>query len=71
MFRASVFYYTKNIEHPDFLPQFELLCGDAKTFEIKSGNHDLLKNNLKNICFSILKSYSFDKVEKNYPKRSL
>ena len=71
MFRASVFYSTKNIEHPDFLSQFELLYGDAKTFEIKSGNHNLLKNNLKNICFSILKSYSFDKVEKNYPKRSL
>ena len=33
-------------------------------FEMKSENHDFLKSKLKNICFSTLKSYSFDKVEK-------
>ena len=33
-------------------------------FEIKSENCDFLKNKLKDICFSILKSYSFEKVEK-------
>ena len=32
---------------------------------MKSENCDFLKNKLKDICFSTLKSYSFDKVEKN------
>ena len=34
-------------------------------FEMKSKNRDFLKNKLKDICFSTLKSYSFEKVEKN------
>ena len=34
-------------------------------FEMKSENRDFLKNKLKDICFSTLKSYSFNKVEKN------
>ena len=34
-------------------------------FEIKSENRDFLKIKLKDIYFSTLKSYSFDKVEKN------
>ena len=38
---------------------------------MKSENHYFLENKLKDICFSTLKSYSFDKVEKNYQKRSL
>ena len=33
-------------------------------FEMKSENRDFLKDKLKDICFSILKSYSLDKVEK-------
>ena len=33
--------------------------------KFKSENCDILKNKLKDICFSTLKSYSFDKVEKN------
>ena len=52
----------KKIEYADFLKQFELLYR-------KSENRDFLKNKLKDICFSALKSYSFDKVEKNYQKR--
>ena len=32
---------------------------------MKSENHDFLKNKLKDICFSTLKSHSFDKVEKH------
>ena len=34
-------------------------------FEMKSKYGDFLKNKLKDICFSTLKLYSFDKVEKN------
>ena len=34
-------------------------------FEMKSENRDFLKNKLRDNCFSSLKSYSFDKVEKN------
>ena len=52
----------KNIEYADFLTQFELLYRDTIMFEMKSENH---KNKLKDICFSTLKSYSFEKVEKN------
>ena len=47
----------KKIEYADFLKQFELLYR-------KSENRDFLKNKLKDICFSTLKSYSFDKIEK-------
>ena len=53
----------KKIEYADFLTQFELLY---ITFEMKSENCDFLKNKLKDICFSTLKSYTLDKVEKNY-----
>ena len=35
---------------------------------MKSENRDLLENKLKDICFSTLKSYSFDKVAKNLSK---
>ena len=55
----------KKIEYADFLTQFELLYRDTIMFEMKSENRDFLKNKLKDICFSTLKSYSFDKVEKN------
>ena len=34
-------------------------------FEMKSENRDFLKNKLRDNCFSSLKPYSFDKVEKN------
>ena len=34
-------------------------------FEMESENHDFLKNKLKDICFSTLKLYTFNKVEKN------
>ena len=56
---------SKKIEYVDFLTQFELLYRDTIMFEMKSENRDFLKNKLKDICFSTLKSYSFDKVEKN------
>ena len=39
--------------------------------EIKFENRDFLKKKLKDICLSTLKSYSFDKVEKNYLKKIL
>ena len=60
----------KKIEYADFLTQFELLYRDTIMFETKSENCDFLKNKLKDICFSTLKSYSFNKVEKNYQKQS-
>ena len=44
---------------------------DTIMFEMKSENQDFLKNKLKGICFSTLKSYSFGKVEKIYQKQSL
>ena len=37
-------------------------------FEMKSENLDFRKSRLKDICFSTLKSYSFDKVEKHLSK---
>ena len=33
-------------------------------FEMKSENCNFLKNKLKDICFSTLKLYSFNKIEK-------
>ena len=54
----------KEIERVDFLAQFELLYWDTIMFEMKSENRDFLKDKLKDICFSTLKSYSLDKVEK-------
>ena len=53
----------KEIECVDFLAQFELLYWEIM-FEMKSENRDFLKDKLKDICFSTLKSYSLDKVEK-------
>ena len=46
----------KKIEYADFLSQETIM------FEMESKNRDFLKNKLKDICFSTLKSYSFDKV---------
>ena len=40
-------------------------------FEMKPEKRNFLKNKLKNICWSTLKSYSFDKVEKIYLKQCL
>ena len=54
----------KKIEYADSLTQFELLYGDTRMFELKSQNRRFLKSKLKDICFSTLKSYSFDKVGK-------
>ena len=42
----------------------ELLYSDTVIFETKSKNRNFLKSKLKGICFSTLKSYSFDEVEK-------
>ena len=67
----SFLYHPKKIEYTAFLTQFELLYRDTLMFEMKSENSDFLKNKLRDICFSTLKSYSFDKVEKNYQKQSL
>ena len=55
----------KKIEYADFLTQFELLYRDTIFFEIKFETPNFVKNKLKDICFSTLKSYSFDKVEKD------
>ena len=54
----------KKIEYADFLIQFKLLYRDT-LFEMKSKNRHFLKTKLKDICFSTLKLYSYDKVEKN------
>ena len=65
------FIPVKKIEYADCFTQFELLYKCTIMFEMKSENSDFLKNKLKYICFSTLKSYSFDKVGKIYQKRSL
>ena len=41
----------KKIKYADFLTQFELLYRDTIMFEMKSENHDFLKNKLKDIFF--------------------
>ena len=64
-------YDLKRLTMLNFLRQFDLLYRDIIKFETKFENHDFLKNKLKDICFSTLKSYSFDKVEKIYQKWSL
>ena len=56
----------KKIEHADVLAKFELLYKGCITSGMKSENRNFPKNKLKDICFSTLKSYSFDKVKKNY-----
>ena len=52
----------KKIDYADFLLQFELLYRDTLEFNLPSEKRDLLKNKLKDICFSTLNSYDFDKV---------
>ena len=60
----------KKINYADFLAQFELLYRATILFEMKSENCNFLKNKLKDICFSTLKSYSSNKIgKKNYLKR--
>ena len=55
----------KKIDYADFLLQFELLYCDTLEFNLPSAKCDLLKNKLKDICFSMLNSYKFDKVNTN------
>ena len=55
----------KKIDNADFLLQFELLYRDTLQFNLASEKRDLLKNKLKDICFSTLNSYNFDKVNAN------
>ena len=55
----------KKIDYADFLLQFELLYRDTLQFNLPSEKRDLLKNKLKDICFSTLNSYNFDKVNTN------
>ena len=55
----------KKIDYADFLLQFELLYRDTLQFNLPSQKRDLLKNKLKDICFSTLNSYNFDKVNTN------
>ena len=38
---------------------------------MKSENRDFIKNKLEDICYSTLKSYSFDKVEKKSEAESI
>ena len=54
----------KKVEYPDVLTKFELLYKSYIISEMKSENRDFPKNKLKDICFSTLKSYSFDKVKR-------
>ena len=69
--RLGFYIRPKKIAYAAFLTQFELFYRDPKMLEIKSENRDFLKKKLKDICFSTFKSYSFDKVEKNYLKKIL
>ena len=55
----------KKIYYADFLLQFEVLYRDTLEFNLPSEKHDLLNNKLKDICFSTLNSYNFDKVNTN------
>ena len=55
----------KKIDYADFLLQFQLLYRDTLQFNLPSEKRDLLKNKLKDICFSTLNSYNFDKVNTN------
>ena len=41
-------------------------CIGMLMFEMKSEICDFPKNKLKDVCFSTMKLYGFDKVEKNY-----
>ena len=52
----------KKIDYADFLVQFELLYRDTLEFNLPSEKRDFLKNKLKDICFSTLNSYNFDKL---------
>ena len=54
----------KKIDYADFLLQFELYR-DTLQFNLPSEKRDFLKNKLKDICFSTLNSYNFDKVNTN------
>ena len=58
----------KKIDYADFLLQFELLYRHTLQFNLPSEKRDLLKNKLKDICFSTLNSYNFDKVNTNLPE---
>ena len=49
----------------DSLLQFELLHRDTLQFNLPSEKRDVLKNKLKDICFSTLNSYNFDKANTN------
>ena len=60
--------HQKKIDYTDCLTQFELLYRDTAMFEMRSENRYFRKNKLKDICFPILKSYNFDKVDKNLSK---
>ena len=55
----------KKIDYADFLAQFELLYRDTLEFNLPSEKCDFLKNKLKDVCFSTLNSYNFDKVNTN------
>ena len=55
----------KKIEYADILTKFESLYRDTILFEMKCETRDFLKRKLKDICFSTLKLYSFEKVEKD------
>ena len=58
----------KKIDYADFLAQFELLYRDTFEFNLPSEKRDFLKNKLKDICFSTLSYYNFDKVNANLTK---
>ena len=64
----DLLYHLKKIDYADFLLQFELFYRDTLQFNLPSEKRDLLKNKLKDICFSTLNSYNFDKVNTNLTK---
>ena len=55
----------KKIDYADFLLQFKLLYRDTLQFNLPSEKSDFLENKLRDICFSTLNSYNFDKVNTN------
>ena len=61
----------KKIGYADFLLQFEVLYCDTLQFNLPSEKRDLLKNKFKDICFSTLNSYNFDKVNINLTDMNL
>ena len=55
----------KRIDYTNLSVQFELLYRDTLEFNLPSEKRDFFQNKLKDIGFSTLNSYNFDKVNTN------